>query len=108
MTRTDDYLPRSITPRRRRRSPDHWRKRFTGIAGRGPGIPATHIDDVPNTADKIEFFTRRQGGEALSIFHDPNTNEYYTHHVVPSKDWTYGPFQDEVTARNKLQTLKNE
>lgn len=92
---------------RHARSPETWTRRYTGTAGRGPGIPATHIDSIPNSCQKVEHWNRKQGAEAISIFHDPDTGEYYTHHVVPSSDNVYGPFTDEPTASNKLSELKS-
>lgn len=95
-------------PQRRHPSPEYWRKRYTKADPRGPGIPATHIDEIPNSSRKVEFWSRKCGAEALSLFRNAPSDEYYVHLAVPSNDWTYGPYSTRDAAAEKLTELRNE
>jgi len=92
----------------RNRSADVW-KRYPNpeLVTRGPGLPATHIDELPNECRKVVFWSRHQGAQTFSVFEDKDAGEYYVHAVVSSNDWVHGPFQTLSDAKDRLEEMKD-
>lgn len=88
-------------------NPGVWKKQPTKYSPRGPGIPATHIDEISNDFRKTEFWSRKQGRQVVSIFHNDDTGNYFVHHAVTSMDWTYGPYETSDAAQEKLEAVKD-